>query len=362
MSGMSMPRPSSIALGSRDTRVDAAPAAGSCGRRDRTCRVGELMTTSDTRARVREDDRTFSHPALLYQGPWEYLSGTIPFILEGLAVDQPVVAAVPGPRLELLREHLGEAAERVGLLDMGVAGRNPGRIIAEVLRAAADAHPGRRVRIIGEPIWPGRSDVEYPACVQHEALINTAFRGRDVTILCPYDVVGLSPAVLADAVATHPTLIQGGVTWPSPGYAPERIVAEHNVPLPEPVNPVVVAFGSTQLGCARRRAREFAEEAGLGVDQADDVVLIVGELSANSVEHGGGLGVLRLWTADGHLVCEVHDPGVIDDPLIGRHPATQHQLAGRGLLMVNHLADLVRLHTGPDGTTVRAYLRLPTRD
>jgi hypothetical protein len=30
---------------------------------------------------------------------------------------------------------------------------------------------------------------------------------------------------------------------------------------------------------------------------------------------------------------------------------------GRGILMVNHLADLVRVHTGPDGTSIRVYMR-----
>ena len=97
----------------------------------------------------------------------------------------------PAPRLRLLHDALGADAERVQLLDMTVAGRNPGRIIAEVLLATAAAHPDRHVRIIGEPIWPGRSEIEYPACVQHEALINLAFRGRRATILCPYDVAGL---------------------------------------------------------------------------------------------------------------------------------------------------------------------------
>ncbi|OXM59002.1 MEDS domain-containing protein, partial [Amycolatopsis vastitatis] len=93
-------------------------------------------------------------------------------------------------------------AEHVRLLDMTAAGRNPGRIIPGVLRAFADTHAEQAVRIIGEPIWPARTDDEYPACVQHEALINHAFTGRDVTILCPYDTQNLAPEVLADAEAT----------------------------------------------------------------------------------------------------------------------------------------------------------------
>jgi len=310
------------------------------------------------RSAVAHADEAFAHPALFYQGPWEYLSETIPFIREGLAADEPVAVAVPGPRLELLREALGDRAARVRLVDMTVAGRNPGRIIAEVLRAAVDAHPDRHVRVIGEPVWPGRTDLEYPACVQHEALINLAFAGRSATILCPYDVAGLDPTVIADAVATHPTLIQSGTSWPSPGYAPEQVVAEHNRALPEPSDATVIPFDAARLRRARRSSAEYAELAGMADERVDDVLLAVGEMAANSLRHGGGSGVLRLWSDAAHVVCEVADAGVIDDPLVGRTPAPPGQLSGRGLLMVNHLADLVRMHTTSDGTVVRAYFRV----
>lgn len=96
----------------------------------------------------------FVHPALFYRDEQEYLAGTLPFLEAGLAAGEPVAVAVPGANLRLIREGLGPAAEAVLLLDMQEAGRNPGRIIPGVLRAFADAQPsGRRVRIIGEPIW-----------------------------------------------------------------------------------------------------------------------------------------------------------------------------------------------------------------
>ena len=297
-------------------------------------------------------EQALVHPALFYQGPWEYLAGTVPLIREGLAEDEPVAVAVPGPRLRLLRGELGDDAARVRWVDMTEAGRNPGRIIVEVLGEAADPHPNRHVRIIGEPIWPDRSDVEYPACVQHEALINLAFRGRDVTILCPYDIAGLDPVVVEDAVATHPTLIQGGRTWASPDFAPERIVADYNRALPCPPEAMVVAFDASGLDETCVFVVEHARRAGLEAEQVDDVVRAVGELLANSVRHGGGSGVLRAWTEPDHVVYEATDTGRIDDPLVGRRASP-----GQGLLAVNRLADLVRMHTRPDGTTVRVYFR-----
>jgi len=92
-------------------------------------------------------------------------------------------------------------------------------------------------------------------------------------------------------------------------------------------------------------------------DRVEDVTLAVGELAANSLRHGGGAGVLRMWTDADHWIGEVRDAGWITDPLAGRRPASPTQLSGRGLLMVNHLADLVRTHTRPGETTIRAYFR-----
>ena len=194
--------------------------------------------------------------------------------------------------------------------------------------------------------------------MQHEALINLAFRGRRATILCPYDVAALDPAVVADAAATHPTLIRRGRTWSSPDYAPRRILSDYNLPLPEPPRPAVLSFDAPRLSLARRAAAEHARNAGMDEERIEDVTLAVGELAANSLRHGGGLGVLRVWTDAGHWICEVRDAGWLTDPMAGRRPASPTQLSGRGLLMVNNLADLVRTHTRPGETTIRAYFRL----
>ncbi|MFJ7219056.1 anti-sigma factor RsbA family regulatory protein [Amycolatopsis sp. NPDC098790] len=301
----------------------------------------------------------FAHPALFYRDDAEYLAGTVPFVWSGLAAGEPVAVAVPGRNLELLRRELGADAGRVRLLDMTEAGRNPGRIIPRVLRAFADAHPDGAVRIIGEPIWAGRSAVEYPACVQHEALINHAFTGRDATILCPYDVSRLDPAALADAEATHPVLIDGAGHRASTAYAPDDVLARYNRPLPPgpPADRVVELPNTTDLAAARAVAHAQAAAGGLTDDQIADVEVVVTELLSNCVEHGGGTGTVRLWSEDGEFVCEVQDSGTLADPLAGRHPATPEQPRGRGLLLVNYLADLVRLHTGDHGTTFRAYFR-----
>ncbi|WUI02781.1 sensor histidine kinase [Spirillospora sp. NBC_00431] len=303
----------------------------------------------------------FHHPALFYRTRAEYLAGTVPFLLDGLAAGEPAAAAVPEPNLELLRNELGAAAEQVTLLDMGQAGRNPGRIIPGVLRAFADAHLGRRARIIGEPIWPGRSRTEYPACLQHEALINHAFAGRQTTILCPYDAEALDPQILADAAATHPVLVDADGERASDRYAADEIVHAINQPLPDiPATAAQITrldYDSASLDTARDLVIQHARRAGLPTDRILDAELAVNELTANTLMHGGGHGTLRIWTEPRHLVCQTTDNGHIPDPLAGRRPVPPHHPGGRGLLLVNQLADLTRTHTLPGATTIRIYFQ-----
>jgi anti-sigma regulatory factor (Ser/Thr protein kinase) len=298
----------------------------------------------------------FTHLALFYRGRDEYVAGAVEFVREGVAAGEPVAIAVPGENLVLLKAALGPDAEKITFLDMTEAGRNPGRILPHVLLDFANRHDGP-VRIIGEPIWPDRSEDEYPACAQHEALINHAFAGREAKILCPYDLAGLSSTALRDAERTHPVLVDVGGSRESDIYAPDDVVARYNEPLARPESAAVLRFTVRDLSSARRFVLEQAGSLGLDGDRCDDLALAAAELCANSIVHGEGGGILAVWHDGGHLVCEVSDQGRIADPLAGRIPATPHQLGGRGLLMVNYLADLVRTHTGEEGTTVRAYVR-----
>jgi anti-sigma regulatory factor (Ser/Thr protein kinase) len=299
----------------------------------------------------------FRHPALFYAGADDYLAGTVPFVRAGLVAGEPVAVAVPPENLAILAGGLGADAGLVQFLDMTRVGRNPGRIIPGVLRAFVDANPGRRVRIIGEPIWAGRTAIEYPACAQHEALINRAFAGRDVEILCPYDTKALDDIALADARATHPVLINGDLESISDDYDPDDVVARYNRPLPPaPADAAMLPFDVDSLAGLRRFVVTGAALHGLAEAQRDDLELMVDELATNAVRHGAGAGAVHLWAEGDRVWCEVRAGGRIEDPLAGREPVRVDADRGRGLLVVNHLADLVRVYAGTDATTVRMCL------
>ena len=308
----------------------------------------------------------FVHEGVFYADPAEYLAGTIPFVEAALSAGEPVLVAAPPANIELIGSALGAeggrrgAAGGVRFVDMTVAGRNPGRIIPEVLHPFVASHADRRVSVVGEPIWPGRSPEEYRTAVRHESLINLVFAGRDASILCPYDSAGLDPAALADAGRTHPVLADRDGRRPSGSYLePATLLATMDGVLPEPPPAAAeVVFGAADLRSLRHFVRAHAASPGLPTDRILDLVLAVSEVATNSVQHtSAGTGTLRLWRQDGGVTCEIQDSGHIADPLAGRLPASPASVHGRGLLIVNHLCDLVELRSGDGNTVVRMHIR-----
>ena len=191
-------------------------------------------------------------------------------------------------------------------------------------------------------------------------MINAAFADRSATILCPYDVSALDPAWVADAHRTHPVMVTATRRWDSPHYGdPVDVAAGFNHPLPDPPpHAATVSVDIFTVRGARRFAADHASRAGLASERIPDLALAVNELAANSIRHGGGSGRLAVWVQDEDVVCQLNDKGLLTNPLAGRIPPSLGSSGGRGLMMVNQLCDLVRLHTGAAGTTTRIHMRI----
>lgn len=287
------------------------------------------------------------HDALFYEDERSYADGVLAFVREGLALDEPVLVAVPAPNLRILRDEASsDERRRIRFADMSVAGRNPGRIIGSVLTAFVREHDGRRVRIVGEPIWAGRSDEEYPACAEHEALINVALGHEPAAILCPYDLGALSRSALHDATRTHPVLVSGTERWESPGYVdPVSVAASFDRPLsapPEDADVLLVSRG-TGPSHARRMVHDHGVRAGLPARRVADLRDAVQELAVNTLVHSGGDGLLTVWQDRAGVVCQLQDGGRLSDVLAGRRPPDPPAV-GHGLFRVHQLCDLVRVH------------------
>lgn len=118
-----------------------------------------------------------------------------------------------------------------------------------------------------------------------------------------------------------------------------------------------IPFAAEDLYELRRLVAGWAARETMPEEAADDLVLSVHELATNSVRHGGGVGMLRLWRTVEALVCEVQDAGRLSDPSIGSEQPGDAAAESRGLWIARQLCDLVEIGTGPAGTLVRLHKR-----
>jgi anti-sigma regulatory factor (Ser/Thr protein kinase) len=116
-----------------------------------------------------------------------------------------------------------------------------------------------------------------------------------------------------------------------------------------------MAFGPGDLPAMRSRVIAYLGSLVVG-DRLEDVVLVVHELAANVVRHGGGYGQLQLWGDGDRIVCRISDsgPGLTATAI---EPPSHRMAGGRGLFIVRRLSDLW-IDTGPGGTTVTATMLL----
>lgn len=315
------------------------------------------MTTYGSLSTDPGPQAAFYHPALFYGTKAEYLDGVGTFVQDAVEREHSVLVAVPGPQLSLLRDFV-EGADRVTWVDMRQAGRNPGRILSMLQEFAESARNARaQASIVGEPIWVGRTSAEALEATRHEALINLAFTGRPVSILCPYDTA-LPEYVLAQAYRTHPVVGEPGAYRASSGYAdPHEVCRDCDTPLAEPSDAVVVPFDEEGLALVRNEADRWAEAAGLPPVRRTDWLLAISEATGNSVRHGGGHGVLRMWCENGELVAEIRDRGLLTDPLTGRRrPDPRAATGGRGVWIMHQLCDLVEIRAGAQGLVLRLHM------
>jgi anti-sigma regulatory factor (Ser/Thr protein kinase) len=298
----------------------------------------------------------FSHQALFYCDTDEFVTMTAGVVRAALAADEPVLAALPTAHLSLVRGALADDAEEVRWIDMSRAGRNPGRILPGVLTAFQNEHRTERVTMIGEPIWPGRTRGEYAAAVSHEALINLAFVGRAVTVVCPYDVAGLEPSALVDAERTHPELVDTEGTRDSELFGdPETVAAQaaRQIAIPPADASTFTVRAADDLRTARVRVALAADVAGLREDRRERFGLACHEAIANALRHGGGQAQVTIWPEGDDLVCQVESPRRFADPLAGRRAPSPDSADGRGLVMINEICDLVQISPSPAGLTIQ---------
>jgi anti-sigma regulatory factor (Ser/Thr protein kinase) len=302
------------------------------------------------------------HQVAFYDDADGFLGAAVPYLRQGLEAGEPILVALGPDRTDLLRGALGVDADPIAFADVEGFGRNPARLLP-AWQDFVDRHPpGRPLRGLGEPIWPGRGAAAIDECERAEALFNVGLAPEPrpaLDLLCLYDRSALDDDTLEEAVLSHPHLHGDGCARPNPDWddhQPEPFAG--SLPSP-PLEARRIEFDRETLNGLRAAAGIEAGEAGLAEDRAADFVLAASELAANSVLHGGGCGTATIWREPGTLLVEVRDEGRIENPLAGRVRPLPHRERGRGLWVANQLVDLLQIRSGPGGTCARLWMELP---
>jgi serine/threonine-protein kinase RsbW len=142
-----------------------------------------------------------------------------------------------------------------------------------------------------------------------------------------------------------------------PSFAAE-VVSQSDVARPS----VYTEFAATpnQIGIVRSQVTEWVHRIGLPAAAGQDVILASDEAVSNAVEHAypGTTGTLTLFAACTRMASTVRV--IVADRGLWRPPPVDPGFRGRGLAMMEKLAQVFRLVHGSHGTTVVLGWPLPT--
>jgi transcriptional regulator with XRE-family HTH domain len=171
--------------------------------------------------------RLLDHTILVYQSDDELLASALPFIAEGIERSEAVLVVSGEHQVGLLRDSLGDGARHVEFTDWLKGYGSPGATLDRYRTFIRDRYDSGApwVRILGEPVWAGRSDVEVEEWARYEAIINLSLASAPATIVCPYDARSVPDGVLAGAGAAHPRMVEAGEAKVNAAYRePESLL------------------------------------------------------------------------------------------------------------------------------------------
>jgi transcriptional regulator with XRE-family HTH domain len=170
------------------------------------------------------------HKALVYDTDAELATTAGSFLAAGVERSEAVLAVTTRENIDLLREQLGPAAQSVEFVESTTWLTTPTAAF-DGFKAFSSGNLKRGVpwvRILGEPIWAGRSEPEVDSWTRFESLFNLVFAAWPMTVLCPYDERTAQPEIVRHARLTHPHTIGPGNSPSGGDYAdPGEFVLEH---------------------------------------------------------------------------------------------------------------------------------------
>jgi transcriptional regulator with XRE-family HTH domain len=152
------------------------------------------------------------HRALIYLDVADFVETAAPFLQDGLASGDATLVVTDPENADGLREHLGDAAEEIRFADWQTWYRSPRDALVGYRQFATQALDAGAswVRIIGEPVWAGRTPEELQPWMRYEALLNLSFAPLPMTLACPYKETALDQTIVENARATHYRCLERG--------------------------------------------------------------------------------------------------------------------------------------------------------
>ena len=272
-------------------------------------RAEERIIAQASPARAQQ---SYRHEAFLWHSEEDYRTGLSTFISEGLSADEPVLAVVLPEHREWLADSLGDDTDRVEFVDMAQLGANPARIIP-AWQQFLEAHGGRPVRGIGEPVWPGRRPAELAECQLHEALLNVAVDPRiPLWLVCPYDAERLDHQILEEANRSHPVIVEsdsylGSIHYGGRAHVDTLFAADLPQSSVQAITTTVTPATAERLE-AYLRLESYV--AGLPADKAAQLAEAAQRLTLAGFDRGAAEVTVRIWSEPDAVLCEVSDPTV----------------------------------------------------
>jgi hypothetical protein len=164
--------------------------------------------------------RLLEHRLLIYGSDEEYVASATPFLVEGLARAECVVAVTGSHQTGVLRDALGSDATSVEFWDSSEWYRSPPGTLNDYRRYVKEQFErgAHWIRVLGEPVWTGRSGTEVAEWTRYESMINLSLASAPATIMCPYDSRSAPDDVLHLARHTHPEVAEAGRATVSAAY------------------------------------------------------------------------------------------------------------------------------------------------
>lgn len=160
------------------------------------------------------------HKLLVYGSDDEFIASVGPSLLTGIERDEPTLLVTSDDNGALVRKFLGKRSRRVQLIRAKELYTNADATLVTYQRFVEDHLGGGApwVRIVGEPLWAGRTRAQAARWCRYESLLNLVFAALPVTLVCPYDKRAVAPSIVRHARATHPETIERGEAATSLDY------------------------------------------------------------------------------------------------------------------------------------------------